>query len=310
MALHGLNVLDPIGHFPTVPIRGIRLWDCGVAWKDLNPDPGVFHWARLDAILAACSAAGVRDICLVLSGTPQWAASDPSSPHAASWVGPGSNSPPRSMADWEEFVRRVVAHCAGRVTSYQIWNEPQLAEFWFPYQKVPVLASMTARAKVIIGKVDPKARVASAPVLPRPSSGGMKRAQAYLIALKRAGWPVDVFAAHLYPEVGSGPARWRALAESWRAGLMAVHAPQRPLWVTETNYNLTGGPLPGQTQRRDVLLTDHYADMARVGRVYWYAWGAHTDPLLMGVRLLPGSPGAKALERVLGAAKPGPAVGG
>lgn len=308
MTVHGLNVLDPIGHYPTVPVRALRLWDCGVAWKDLNPDPGIFQWSRLDSILAAAEAAGARDICLVLSGTPRWAASDPAAPHAASWIGPGSNSPPRSLGDWEEFVRRVAARYKGRIGSYQIWNEPQLAEFWFPYHRIPVLASMTARAKVIIGKVDPQARVVSAPVLPRPSSGGMKRAAAYLIALKKAGWPVDVLAAHLYPEVGAGPARWRALVESWRTGLMAVHAPRVPLWVTETNYNLTGGPLTAQAQRRDVLVTDRYAEAMRVSRVYWYAWGPHSDPLLMGVRFLPGSPGARALERVM--APEGPAVGG
>ena len=290
MTVHGVGVLDPLNDWPN--IRHIRLWDCGTTWADLNPAEGVFHWDRLDAIVEQHPKAR---LLLVLAVTPTWAATDPTSV-GAPWLPVGSNSQPKRIRDWEAYVRAVVARYAGRIHAYQVWNEPQLREFWSPYGSVGVLASMTARAATIIRRIDPDAKIVSAPVLPRASSGGMRRAEAYLHALAHVGWPVDAHAAHIYPEIGKGATAWGAAVMQWRAGLARARAPRKPLWVTETNMNLMGGPLPVDEQTRLVRVTDRIADEQNIARVYWYAYGRHGDPRVYGIPFTAGSPGMTALE--------------
>lgn len=286
MTEHGLNVLDPVGMWPG-GIKNIRLWDCGVAWKDLNPAPNVYDFSRLNSLIKP----GVN-YTLVLGGTPRWAARDPHAPHAAPWLGDGSNSPPHTMSDWMDFVSKVMSTFRGRIKFYEVWNEPQLADFWWPYDQVPMLAKMTVAARNIARAVDPAARIVSASVLPRDSSGGMKRACVYLRALRAVNWPVDIYSAHIYPEIGAAPSRWNEMAVAWQRALTELGAPRKPKWVTETNFNLMGGPLKTKAQvERCITSVNSYADAQDIDRVYWYAYGVHSDPRVLGIRLAPGTAG-------------------
>lgn len=291
MTVHGVNVLDPLNDWPN-GIRQIRLWDCGVTWADLNPARGVFVWDRLDAIVEGHPKARLM---LVLAVTPAWAASDTEAA-SAPWLPAGSSSPPKDLADWRAYVRAVVTRYRGRIAAYQVWNEPQLKEFWQPYARIDILARMTSHVQSIVRAHDPAAKVVGAPVLPRASSGGMRRAEAYLQALAHAGWPVDVHAAHVYPEIGKGATAWGVAVTHWKAGLARAVAPRKPLWVTETNFNLMGGPLPVDEQARLVRVTDRIADEQNIARCYWYAYGRHGDPNVLGIPFTAGSPGMTALE--------------
>lgn len=292
MTVHGVTVLRGAA----APPAGlhIRLWDCGVTWRDVHVAPNVFDWSRLDGFMDEYRG---RNVLLVLGMTPAWAARDPEAPGAA-WIGPGSSSPPADMAAWEAYVHAVAVRYRGRIAAYQMWNEPQLREFWQPDSYI-VLAEMTRRAAAIVHAVSPGTRVVAAPVLPRPSSGGMRRGGRYLSALKAKGWPVDVWAAHLYPEAGTGVARWRDLAQAWRRALSALGAPKKPAWVTETNFNLLAGPVPVTQVPGLVAGVDMACGDLRIHKAYWYAW-EHTDPRLLGVPFTPESAGTAALERLMG----------
>ena len=293
MTIHGLGILttDPWpASCPTV-----RLWDCGVTWRHLHHAPGVFDFTPLDQVVTAAHAGGTRSLLYVLAATPTWAAADPDLPGAAPWLGPGSNSAPASLEHWDEYVTTIVRRYAHVIRAWQVWNEPQLRTFW-GYPTYGRLAEMTRRAYRIIKAHDPGLRVVGAPVLPRPSSGGMARASLYLQALASKGWPVDVHAAHIYPEPGMTPKRWTALAQSWRRSLATVNAPRRPRWVTETNYNLMAGALPPKQQSAYVTATARAAEAEEIARVFWYAHGRHSDPRVLGIPLHPGTPGMTALQ--------------
>ena len=298
MTTHGFNTLDPLNDYPSVNSTLWRLWDCGVAWSNLNPSKGIFDYSRLDQLLALAESYKTT-VSLVLAGTPQWASSNPSGTTAAPWVGLASNTVPRDLADWDAYVLSVVTRYKGRIKSYQVWNEPQLKQFWDDYTKVSTLGVMTKRAYDIIKKIDPKALVIAAPVLPRPGSGGMAKAVKYLNSLKLNRWPVDVYAAHIYPEIGKDYTRWDYLVSDWKVTLANLKVPAKPLWITETNYNLFGGPLPDNTVTTYVNKTHQLAVKAGISQIYWYAWGVHSDPKLEGIRFVADSAGTKAVERLL-----------
>jgi len=259
-------------HFNNIPqnvpkTEWVRLWDCGVTWKDVNPAPDVYGWSRLDHLINLYSD---RKILYVFAATPQWIAMNPNQGHFAPWLGPGTNSLPSDLDQWNKFVWQVVSRYKGRIHAYQIWNEPQLVDFMYPWTQSNRnrLATMTWRANRTIKSVDPKARVVSAAVLPRPSSGGMKRGGRYLSALRERGWPVDIVACHIYPEVGKRAKRWGVLLNNVRKSVEDMKGPKN-IWVTETNYNLLGPVIPENIAGG--LIRNTY-QQAGNSKIFWYGW--------------------------------------
>ena len=299
MTIHGFNVLHPFTEPPNIPVKHWRLWDVGVTWRDINPVRGVWKFDRLDELVALAEAHGVTDLCLVLGMTPQWAASDPHAPHFAPWIGEGSNSLPKDVEWFDEYVIHTVNRYRGRIKYYQIWNEPQLADFMYPYTDVSKLGRMTKKAYQLIKSIDPSALVVSAPVLLRPSSGGIKRGIKYLYTLKKTGWPVDVLTAHIYPEKNNSPKRFMTLGRKWKMALRLLRAPKLPLWITEMNYNLHHGTILDRSIEPYIRITNSHADKLGIARIYWYAYGSHSNPNLFGINFVNDSTGSKEISKYL-----------
>ena len=182
---------------------GYRLWDMKVAWRDVNPSPGVFDWSILDRRIAQVESWGGRPL-LVMGLTPQWAAAD-SSAGDPRW-GAGTASPPADPGSWESYVRAVSARYGDRIGAYELWNEANLRTFWTgtPEQ----MAELVRIAYPIIKQNSPSATVLSPSVTTRLSSGGRFTA-AFLEALTEQGFsvgnaPFDAFAIHSYPKGNAG----------------------------------------------------------------------------------------------------------
>ena len=120
MTKNGVHVLHPHTKWPNIKIESIRLWDCGVTWKDIHISKNVFNFDRLDNIVEIAKTNGVNHITLVLGMTPQWAAREPNSTHYAPWIGAGSNSAPHTMSDWTRYVSEVAKRYKGKINAYQI----------------------------------------------------------------------------------------------------------------------------------------------------------------------------------------------
>lgn len=263
----GMHFNDPFDNPPHTD--WVRLWDCGVTWKDIHVGPGQFDWSRLDYLVNLYSD---RNILYCIAATPRWLAMNPNAPHYAPWLGPGTNSLPADadIDEFNKFVWNLTTRYKGKIQAYEIWNEPQLVDFMYPYTKKNInrLALMTWRANRTIKRVDPDALVLSASVLPRKTSGGMRRANRYLRALKRRGWPVDRVTCHIYPEIGQGPMAWAMHLSDAKSAVKRLGGPTR-LWVTETNYNLVGPIVDEQEAWHLVKKTYEYAGNHPV---FWYTW--------------------------------------
>jgi len=268
----------------------VRLWDCGVTWKDIHIGPDQYDWSRLDYLVDLYSD---RNILYCIAATPRWLAIDPDAPHYAPWLGPGTNSLPRDIDEFNKFVYHLSTRYKGRIRAYEIWNEPQLPDFMYPYNKRnrDRLALMTWRANRTIKRVDSQAFVLGASVLPRKSSGGMRRANRYLRALKRRGWPVDRMAVHIYPEIDSGPLQWASYLSDAKSAIRKLGGPTK-VWVTETNYNLLGPIIDGPEAWEIVRQTYMYAGNHPI---FWYSWDM--EDVLGGLILNPNSDAWKSIQR-------------
>jgi len=274
-AMHGMGFNDLSG-WPGDGITHVRVWDSGAAWCQIHSAVDTYDWSALDQEVAQAEAVwpGVQ-IMYTIGGCPQWLAKYPDQANYAPWLGPGSNSMPTDIDEFNKFVWNLATRYAGRISAYEIWNEPQNAQFLYPYDSadLEVLAQMTSRAYSTIKSCDPAATVLSGSLLPRASSGGMTRASQYLNALQAKGWNVDGFSTHIYPENGEGADSWQSMLADCQTTLKSMGAPGAGnVWVTETTYNLLGPVIPEDQAPALVDATYAAAAAQGVSMVFWYGW--------------------------------------
>jgi hypothetical protein len=280
--MHVAGVQDGAWPDKNDPFGALRLWDNGTNWSQIEAVKGRYNWKPLDNAVKNARAHGVKDILLVLGGTPTWNASKIKK---TDYPGPGAASTPKSLAAWDAFVSAVVKRYAGKITSYQIWNEASLVMFWNGTPET--LAKMTKSAADIIHAGDPKARVVAASTTVRLAGSFTRFFPRYLAALGQLGWPVDVFAAHLYPSSRQTPDERAAFIAKVKDAIAAAGAPDRPVWDTELNYGLAGpGPsnphqtIEGPKARDWVVQTELDSLHLGFARTYWYIWTPQPYPLL------------------------------
>ena len=285
-----------------------RLWDMKVAWRDVNPNPGVFDFSRLDRRIAQVESWGGKPI-LVLGLTPKWAAGECTSGDPL-W-GAGSACPPENERYWIEYVEAVADRYGNRIGAYEIWNEANLQTFWAgtPQQ----MARMTFIAGLAI-KNRSQSLVLAPSVTTRLKSG----ANFTRDFLADDGWNpaydalwrvIDAWTIHSYPKGNAGPTTSDACAERaahiilWQKALLesAVKRPEaiKPIWDTEINYGLAGpGATPKTTWSDEdaaALLTCTYQDSRALGiaTTVWYEYTADNYDLL-GVQMNPNTPNVNA----------------
>jgi O-antigen ligase len=92
-----------------------------VDWGEIEPSPGDYRWAQIDAILAHVVAADLIPV-VVLDGSPRWARDDRDAENPL--------APPADPATFARFAAAFAARYNEIVRFYQIWDEPNLAPHW------------------------------------------------------------------------------------------------------------------------------------------------------------------------------------
>ena len=272
-----------------------RIWDLGVAWKDVNPSQGVFDFTQLDAQVNAAKAAGFKPM-LVLGLTPKWAAADPTAGDPR-W-GLGTSSAPAQMSYWTDYVSAVANRYKTDIGAYEVWNEANLKTFW---TGTPAeMAQMTQAAYPIIKASNPNAIVLAASVTTRLHHAMANFVTPYVQALANIGYPYDGYAIHTYPAGDQGPSARVSDILYWESvvvGALPSNSTglKKLIYDTEVNYGVAGpGDIPGHkytdAEGAD-LIKQTYADSKGLGidGTSWYLYTAAPFSLL-GVQLYAGTP--------------------
>ncbi|WP_159441819.1 cellulase family glycosylhydrolase [Williamsia sterculiae] len=104
-----------------------------VAWNVLQPTQATFNWTPLDNIVTAARSRSLS-VLGIIGYTPSWAA-------AGTYT--NVTSPPKP-ALFGTFANAVAARYKGKISAYEIWNEPNGAMFYSP---APDPAGYTALVK-------------------------------------------------------------------------------------------------------------------------------------------------------------------
>jgi hypothetical protein len=266
--MHIHHMVSPNGNapptpWPSVPVPEWRLWDARVTWRDLEPHPRVWKFDNLDKSLAMAREHNT-EVLLTLGSTPWWGSARPQEPPG--YI-PGSAAEPADIEDWRTFVRTVATRYKGQIHNYEIWNEPNLKQFWTG--TTDQLITLTREASQIIHSVDPQALIIS----PSFTSGYGVKALADFLA-KGGGQYVDVIGYHFY--VGDQPPEAMLPVIAQVKQTMADNGVgNKPLWDSEAGW-FKPKPFPSDELGAGYLARSFVLNWAAgVQRFYWYAWDNH-----------------------------------
>lgn len=222
----------------------------------------VYDWRRYDRMFTHAAQRGIR-ILPYLLGSPRWATPDPRWPPVRYR---------RDYANWKRQAFYDFAKAAARrygvrgdmwrlnsslpeipARDWQVWNEPNLPNFWWLDERGPKVAqeyaALLKSTSAHLRAGDPAARVVTAGMTSSLYSslppGGFLRE---VFSVSGAASSVDFIGLHPYAPDPDGMVEQVRLA---RRGVSPTAARALPMWLTEVGWS-TGGPLgryraPGST---------------------------------------------------------------
>ncbi|HEX3262358.1 MAG TPA: glycosyl hydrolase [Solirubrobacterales bacterium] len=276
---------------------GVETMRGGLRWSSVQPRPGPYNWHLTDATIGGLAAQGLGYLP-ILASTPSWVASKPTTPPIAS---------PRVESAWQGFLGAAVARygpdgsfwqptpgggqspfhalcgCDADpvpITSWQIWNEPNLVNYFTASPKVSSYAELLRISDDAIKTADPHAEIVLAGLPGFAATTGPTAWQFLRQLLNQPGvnGAFDVVALHPYSrdvgELGRQIQKVRTVMADNGDGA-------KPLWLTELGW---GSEPPDQfelnkgIQGQKRLLDQSFAYLLRVqeqwrlDRVYWFEW--------------------------------------
>jgi hypothetical protein len=269
-------------HYPTAPFGGIRGWDTGTSWDQIETSQGTYNWTALDAWLRLLSSHD-KDFMYTFGYVPHWASMRPSEACAYLVSDPGCAAPPSDVDSgdnmWKAFVTALVKHSLSspdlHIPYYELWNEPDLLRDWSgtPAQ----LVTMATDAYTIIHQLDPGAKV----IGPTPSTANQWGVH-FLPAYYAAGGArqQDIVGMHAYLYDGSyfatSPAGITTTITQLKLLMSTYGISSKPIWFTEGNWGNTNDNVLNDSQKAAYVAQEYLLMWSSgvVARYYWYAWDA------------------------------------
>jgi hypothetical protein len=263
--------------WPAAPFASWRFWDTYSVWPWLEPVKGEWHFERLDKLVSLAEEHRV-EVLLPLALSPEWASARPGEKSA---YGKGMAAEPGDIEDWKKYVRTIGTRYRGKVRYYEMWNEPNLKNF-YSGDLAGMLALSQETYNVLKG-IDPENVIVS----PSPSGGYKETAYKWLddFLSKGGGDFADVIGYHFY--VAPGPPELMAAKIARVREIMGRHGLRdKPLWNTESGWFIDNRqtpvkPTPSGSKSKVLDADEAAAYVARahligwasgVDRFYYYAW--------------------------------------
>jgi polysaccharide biosynthesis protein PslG len=273
-----------------IEVRTMRI---AINWKRTEPHRGTFAWSAVDNQVAVLARNGISPAMFIF-GSPAWAT--------------GSNNqgvPPLkggALRAWKGFLKKAVKRYkkggqfwrdrpglpVKAVKAWQIWNEPNLAQYFakrkpYPPKLVPHAANAYAKfvkaSDKAISRADKRAKV----VLAGLSGNPKKKKQApykfikKFLKVNQITKHFDAAALHPY---ASKIDKYESRVSKFRKALNRSGAKKKPIWLTEVGWGsakngqrLNKG-LAGQAKllSKSFTLTLKKRKQWKIDRLYWFDW--------------------------------------
>jgi polysaccharide biosynthesis protein PslG len=252
-----------------------------VIWAQVEPEPGRFEWAAVDAVVAEAASRGLK-VMPEIYGTPAWLEQQPSEPPLAG----------EARVAWAGFLQALVHRYgpggefwatwphAEPIRRWQIWNEPNYPLFWQPRPSPTDYVHLLQLSKKAIQEVDPKAEIVAAGLAPIEHEPPPWRFLQEMYAVRGARHAFEAAALHPYTNSLQGLSYSVA---SVRRVMAQAGDSTKPLFVTELGVSSAGGSafdlgLQGQAEflRGAMTLLARQRLRWHLGGVFWFTWADST----------------------------------
>ncbi len=159
------DVFDPEKAYDKVGDLGVKWIRIQSGWQRTEREKGVYNFAWIDSVVDNLISRGLQPwICLCYGN-------DLYSESAKSVFG-AVGCPPifteEEKTAWYNYVKATVAHFAGRVTHYEVWNEPDGKWCWKHGVNATELSDLTCDTAKAVKETDPNAKVIGGVICMRP----------------------------------------------------------------------------------------------------------------------------------------------
>jgi hypothetical protein len=123
------QLFEPAKTFELAAQLGVKWARCQTGWARCEKAKGVYDFAWLDEVVDGLLKIGIRPWFNLGYGNPLYTPQADAT--AVGWVPVFDEA---AMAAWKAFTAAAADHFKGRVTHWEIWNEPNITGFWKPGQ--------------------------------------------------------------------------------------------------------------------------------------------------------------------------------
>lgn len=258
-----LNKLGDYKTWPQVKPGLIRLWDTATNWYDVEPENDKWNWDTLNFYVDFIKSSDASaEIVYTLGQTPYWVSENPNDTSCKyAHREAGSCHPPKNMDEWAEYVAEVARMYKGKIQYYELWNEPNLNEFF--KGDTNKLLKMAEAADKALQSVDPNLKL----IAPGFTQFGYNWLNDFL-AGGGDKW-VDMYSFHYYFS-DYNPDKAAALASNIR-DLLDSYQVNKPLYLTEGSAWRSAG-FSNDKAMGAVAKLYLQTWVNQVSSVGWYMW--------------------------------------
>jgi len=238
-----------------------------VDWSSVEPTPGQQDWSSIDRVVDAARARGLTVLGIV-TYTPRWA-QDPSVPDGT------THGRPSSATDYGTFAGQAAEHFAGRISDWELWNEPNLVGFFAPQVDAGFYTAMVRAGYTAIHRVQPEATVLAGALSPNTGNAAPAAFLRQMYAAGVSGF-LDAVSVHpySYPASPSGTQRYNAFYQLHEVHqVMADNGDSAVrIWLTEFGAP-TGGAKAVSEQRQAAIIAEGFIlarSLSYLGPVFIY----------------------------------------
>jgi hypothetical protein len=226
------DLFDPGPVFPQMGELGVKWARLQTGWAKCERTKGEYNFTWLDEQVDSLISHGVQPWFCVSYGNPVYTTAAAEGYQAA--VGQVPLGDVETEQAWVNYVEALVTHFKGRVTYYEIWNEPDIAAFW---RNLPSTGATYARLFDLtapsIKEVYPEAKIVAIGMTGRAlTPTGLAWVREFFQSTKDPGI-IDVLTFHSY---GYPPDRDYEEEVRRLQATVAEFNPRIELWQGESGY--------------------------------------------------------------------------
>jgi len=239
---------------------GVRWVRFDFDWSKIQPNSATsYNWAGYDKVADALRANGINGLGII-DYTPAWARRDDCSS--------SDKCEPKNLTDFANFAGSVAARYGPKgMHTWEIWNEPNSAEFWLPTPNTADYTQMLKQSYLAIKHADIESTVLTGGTSSAGTGNNNFAASDFLAGIYTNGGRgyFDAVADHPYsrpflPAFNWYRNAWQQMANtqpSIRSVMIANGDTNKKIWITEYGAATNG---PGVAASNGLYFDEQNAD--------------------------------------------------